>query len=186
MTVFVFREEASGLSRPIKVHRDMLLVELLEAPVRSKGGILIPETGRARQRCGIVLAVGPGAVTESGARAPMDAELGELVFFGEHAGREFSYQHPNLLLVQQIETDGGYPPGSFDVRTCHKGDGTPVRHLAEDICDVCAPKPEEPAPEPPQAGPEDEESRARILQMRRELLGQAGPEPLEADEERQN
>lgn len=54
----------------------------------TKGGILLPETAKEKPKEGIIVAVGPGKVDESGKREPMNLKVGDTVLFSSYSGTE--------------------------------------------------------------------------------------------------
>ena len=63
----------------------------LRAAPRSQtaGGIFLPETGKKLNE-GVVVAVGPGAVSRDGAKLPMHVSVGETVLLPEYGGHTVS------------------------------------------------------------------------------------------------
>ncbi len=74
----------------IQPRSNNLLVEPYEKPPESPGGILIPDSARRdpNKLLWHVLAVGPGKLTEKGARGPMTCQEGDIV----HAEQAFVAQ----------------------------------------------------------------------------------------------
>ena len=58
----------------IKPLGDKLLVEVLEAEEKSKGGIILPDTAKEEKTEGKVIAVGSGKVLDSGKVQPLEVE----------------------------------------------------------------------------------------------------------------
>lgn len=54
----------------------------------TKGGILLPETAQEKPKQGEVIAVGPGALDESGTLKPLNVAVGDCVMFSSYAGSE--------------------------------------------------------------------------------------------------
>lgn len=64
-----------------------VLVKRSEA-LKTKGGILLPDTAKEKPRQGEVIAVGPGKTDEKGRCHPMDLKVGDTVLFSSYAGSE--------------------------------------------------------------------------------------------------
>lgn len=82
---------------PVKIKPidDKILVKRLDAEDKSKGGILLPDITKGRNRKGKVLAVGPGKLYMAegplqGQRAPMPCQKGDTVLFSLYSGNEVS------------------------------------------------------------------------------------------------
>ncbi len=67
---------------------DKVLVEVLEAEEKTKGGIILPDTAKEEKTEGKVIAVGAGKVLESGKVQPLEVKRGDRVIFGKYAGDE--------------------------------------------------------------------------------------------------
>jgi chaperonin GroES len=70
-----------------------VVIEQSEAIEKTTGGILLPDSAREKPQQGVVLAVGPGKLLDSGNRAPMLVKEGDTVLYAKYAGTE-------------VETDG--------------------------------------------------------------------------------
>lgn len=67
---------------------DKVLVVVLEAEEKTKGGIILPDTAKEEKTEGKVIAVGSGRVLESGKVQPLEVKKGDRVIFGKYAGDE--------------------------------------------------------------------------------------------------
>ena len=57
-----------------------------EAAEMSAGGIVIPDTAKEKPQEGEVIAVGPGRMTDSGERIPVDIAVGDTVVYPQYVG----------------------------------------------------------------------------------------------------
>jgi len=74
------------VARPI---HDRIIVRVESAETVSKGGIEIVSMRKVWRRCGEVLAVGPGIISEkTGKLIPTTLKPGDRVVFGSYAGTE--------------------------------------------------------------------------------------------------
>jgi len=58
---------------------DRLIVEPIEEEEVTASGIVLPETAKEKPQKGLVLAVGPGRMLDSGERAPMEVAVDDKV-----------------------------------------------------------------------------------------------------------
>lgn len=90
---------------------DNVLIRREEAPVKSKGGILLPrgQEGTSGLREGTaegkVLAVGPGARFE-GKHLGMSVKVGDHVYFAPHRAFEVELNHEKYLVVGERDIVG--------------------------------------------------------------------------------
>lgn len=149
----------ASLSFKLLPRQDYVLV--LPFAKATSGLIIQTAENREEPEAGIVLAVGPGKVgRESGSFTPVEAHIGEIVWYGRYAGVDFSVMGPagpvRTLLMIDSTVMGYEPAGSYAI-TVHGDDPRKV-HRAELLCDDC-PKPERSF---------QEVERERLLAERRE------------------
>ena len=85
---------------------DRVLVRRVEEEAKSKGGILIPDTAREKPQEGQVVAVGAGALDESGKRVPMDLKAGDRILFGKWSGSEVKIDNEDLMIMKESDVLG--------------------------------------------------------------------------------
>ncbi len=67
---------------------DRVLIKVLEAEEKTKGGIVLPDTAKERPQQGKVIAVGKGKLLENGEIKPLEVKEGDIVVFSKYAGTE--------------------------------------------------------------------------------------------------
>ena len=67
----------------------------------SSGGIYIPDTAKEKPQTGQVVAIGPGKLTDEGARLPMDVAVGDTVVYSKYSGTEYKDGDTEYLVVRQ-------------------------------------------------------------------------------------
>lgn len=82
---------------------DRLVVRRLEAETTTKSGIIIPDNATEKPTQGEVLAVGDGAITDSGERRAMAVKVGDRVLFGQYAGSEVKVDGETLLIMKESD-----------------------------------------------------------------------------------
>lgn len=91
------------MSRNVRPLNDRILVERIEAQNKTAGGILIPDNAKEKPAEGRVVAVGNGAILESGSRRPLNVKVGDRVLFGKWSGTEVKVDGDERLLVKEDE-----------------------------------------------------------------------------------
>jgi chaperonin GroES len=77
-------------------------VEPLEGEEQvSSGGIYIPDTAKEKPQEGTIVAVGPGRLTDEGARVPMELEVGDSVVYSKYAGTEYKEGNIEYLVLRE-------------------------------------------------------------------------------------
>ena len=72
----------------VKPLGDRILVEILEAEEKTKGGIILPDTAKQEKSEGKVVAIGSGKVLDSGKVQPIELKKGDKVLFGKWGGED--------------------------------------------------------------------------------------------------
>jgi len=87
----------------IKPLGDRIVVKVLEAETKSKGGILLPDTAKEKPQEAKVVAVGKGKVLENGSIAAPEVKVGDKVIFGKYSGNEITTKEGEDLLILREE-----------------------------------------------------------------------------------
>ncbi len=70
-----------------------------EAETTTASGIVIPDTAKEKPQEGKVLAVGPGRVSDTGTRVPLDVSVGDVVIYSKYGGTEIKYNGEEYLIL---------------------------------------------------------------------------------------
>lgn len=79
---------------------DRVVVEPLEEKEQIEGGIVLPESAQQKPTEGTVVAVGPGAMLESGKRAEMPLKPGDVVIYSKYGGMEVTVDGKELKILR--------------------------------------------------------------------------------------
>jgi chaperonin GroES len=82
---------------------DRVVVRRIDEEMKSAGGIIIPDTAKEKPMQGEVVAVGPGARDETGARIPLDVKKGDRVLFGKWSGTEVKIDGEELAIMKESD-----------------------------------------------------------------------------------
>ena len=80
---------------------DRVVVKRIEVAEVSEGGIIVPETSRAKPTEGVVVAVGPGRVLDNGQKNVPTVDVGDRVLFGKYAGLEVKIGSEDLVFLRE-------------------------------------------------------------------------------------
>ncbi len=87
----------------IKPLYDRVVVRRLDPETTTRGGIIIPDKAAEKPNQGEVIAVGCGAILESGNYRPLSVSIGDRVLFGQYAGTEISVDGEKLLMMKESD-----------------------------------------------------------------------------------
>lgn len=85
---------------------DRVVLRRAEGELKSKGGIIIPDTAKEKPQEGVVIAVGPGSRDEGGQLVPLDVKVGDLILFGKWSGTEVRLDGEDLLIMKETDIMG--------------------------------------------------------------------------------
>ena len=85
---------------------DRVVIRRAEGDLKSKGGIIIPDTAKEKPQEGEVIAVGPGSRDESGKLVPLDVKAGDRILFGKWSGTEVKIDGEDLLIMKESDIMG--------------------------------------------------------------------------------
>ncbi len=88
-------------STSIKPLFDTVLIKPLEEEQKTPSGILLPDSAKEKPQMGLVMAVGPGGITEDGKTVPMVVKKGQKVMYKKWGGNEIKVEGKEWLLVEQ-------------------------------------------------------------------------------------
>jgi len=80
---------------------ERVVLKLVEAEEKTKGGIVLPDTAKEKPQKGEVVAVGSGKVMENGKKAPIEVKAGDKVFFSRYSGTEVKDGEEKFLIVNE-------------------------------------------------------------------------------------
>ncbi len=87
----------------LKPLADRLIIEPFEQEEFTPSGIMLPETAKEKPMRGKVLAIGPGARQEDGARIAMDVCLGNTVLYAKYTGTEVKIENNKYLILKETD-----------------------------------------------------------------------------------
>lgn len=85
----------------LKPLHDRLVVRQSEAEEKTASGILLPDAAKEKPTKGKVLAVGPGALSDSGKRTELAVRVGDTVVYGKYSGSEVEVDGEKFVLLRE-------------------------------------------------------------------------------------
>lgn len=83
----------------IKPLGDKVVIKVLEGEMKTKSGIVLPDTAKEKPQEGEIVAIGTGKVLENGTRLDFDVKVGDKVIFSKYAGTEVKFDGQEYLIV---------------------------------------------------------------------------------------
>lgn len=90
----------------IKPLFDRVLVQRLEQPDQTRSGLFLPDTAKEKPSEGVVLAVGAGSLSDSGAVYPLSVQVGDRVMFRKYGGNEIKVDGEDRIILRESDILG--------------------------------------------------------------------------------
>lgn len=87
----------------VKPLADRVVVKPLDEAEQMRGGLYIPDTAKEKPSQGEVVAVGPGKISEEGARLEMDVSVGDRVLYGKYSGTDVTLEGEEYLILRESD-----------------------------------------------------------------------------------
>ena len=85
----------------IRPLHDRVVVKRVEQDLKTKSGIIIPDSAQEKPQKGKILAVGKGKIQEDGSIRPLDVKAGDTVLFGKYSGTEIKVGEDDHLIIRE-------------------------------------------------------------------------------------
>ena len=80
---------------------DRIMVKVLEAEERTKGGIVLPDTAKEKPQEAEVIAIGKGKISDDGKTIPPEVKVGDKILFGKYSGTEIRIDDKEYLILKE-------------------------------------------------------------------------------------
>ena len=94
----------------VKPLNEKVLIKRVDAPEKTKGGIIIPDTATEKPQEGEVVAVGKGKRLEDGTVVTLDVKVGDRILFGKYSGSDIKIDGQEYLILREDEVLGVLDP----------------------------------------------------------------------------
>jgi chaperonin GroES len=82
---------------------DRVVVQVLEAEVKTAGGILLPDNAQQKPQQGKIVAVGAGKLLDNGTRAPFAVVVGDIVMFAKYGGSDVEVDGVEYKIMRESD-----------------------------------------------------------------------------------
>jgi chaperonin GroES len=94
-------KETKEVAVKVRPLDDRVVVEPLESPEKTTGGILLPDTAKEKPQRGRVLAVGPGKLSDKGERLALSVQKGDEVIYGRYSGSDVEVGGRDVKIMRE-------------------------------------------------------------------------------------
>ncbi len=82
---------------------DRVVVRANDAEETTAGGIVLPDAAQEKPQRGVVVAVGPGRLLDSGERASVSVEVGDEILFGKYGGTDIEVDGEDVKILRESD-----------------------------------------------------------------------------------
>ncbi len=82
---------------------DRIIVKATAGDEVTASGIVLPDTAKEKPQEGLVVAVGPGRLTNDGTRVAMSVTQGDRVLFTRYAGTDVKHDGTEYLILRETD-----------------------------------------------------------------------------------
>ncbi|MBM00835.1 MAG: co-chaperone GroES [Rhodopirellula sp.] len=82
---------------------DRVVIRPAESEEITAGGIVLPDSAKEKPQRGTVVAVGSGRLLESGDRAGLSLEVGDVVIYGKFGGTDIEVNGEDVKILRETE-----------------------------------------------------------------------------------
>ena len=87
----------------LKPLADRVVVEPAPVEDKSAGGIILPDTAQEKPQQGMIVAAGPGKVSDSGNLVDMTVKKGDKVLYGKYSGSEVTFDGVEYVIMRESD-----------------------------------------------------------------------------------
>lgn len=87
----------------LKPLSDHVVVKPFEEDLKTKTGIVLPETAKEKPQRGEVIAVGSGKLLDNGTRATMEVKVGDKILFSKYGPNEVKIDEQNYYILTEAD-----------------------------------------------------------------------------------
>jgi len=101
-----FNEKLGSVQMKFRPLHDRVLVEAVEAEVKTAGGVIIPDTAQEKPQEGKVISTGPGLRGDDGKLVKPDVKKGDRILYGKWSGNEVKVDGKDYLIMKESDIMG--------------------------------------------------------------------------------
>lgn len=82
---------------------DRVVIQPLDEAEQMHGSLYIPDTAKEKPQQGKIVAVGPGKLSDQGARIEPDVSVGDRVLYGKYSGTDVTVDGQEYLILRESD-----------------------------------------------------------------------------------
>jgi len=89
--------------KTLRALSDRVVIKLEDENEKTYGNIVIPDLGKEKPACGVVVNVGPGRTTETGAFVPMSVKEGDTVLVPKFSAQNVQLEGEDYIICREVD-----------------------------------------------------------------------------------
>ena len=82
---------------------DRVIVQPIEAEVKTAGGIVLPDSAKERPQRGKIISIGPGKLLDNGNRGELSVGVGDVVIYGKYSGTDIEVSGKDVKILRESD-----------------------------------------------------------------------------------
>ena len=82
---------------------DRVVIKPEPLEVKTKSGIVLPDSAKEKPHEGTVVAVGPGRVLDNGQRLTLEVKVGDMILYAKYGGTEVKLDGEEFVILSEAD-----------------------------------------------------------------------------------
>lgn len=89
------------MAKNLKPIGDRVVVKPEPEEIKTKSGIVLPDSAKEKPSEGTVVAVGSGKILDNGQKVPMEVKIGDKIIYSKYGGTEVKIEGEEYMILSE-------------------------------------------------------------------------------------
>lgn len=89
------------MAKNLKPLGDRVVVKPEPEEIKTKSGIVLPDSAKEKPSEGTVVAVGTGKILDNGQKVPLEVKIGDKVIYSKYGGTEVKIENEEYMILSE-------------------------------------------------------------------------------------
>jgi chaperonin GroES len=89
------------MAKNLKPLGDRVVVKPEPEEIKTKSGIVLPDSAKEKPSEGTVIAVGSGKILDNGQKVPMEVKIGDKIIYSKYGGTEVKIENEEYMILSE-------------------------------------------------------------------------------------
>ena len=89
------------MSKNLKPIGDRVVVKPEPEEIKTKSGIVLPDSAKEKPSEGTVVAVGSGRILDNGQKVPIEVKIGDKIIYSKYGGTEVKIENEEYIILSE-------------------------------------------------------------------------------------